>query len=268
MNDPVPLRRPPDAVITGLWCAVVVLVVVGVAASIGRGVFPGDFATRADPVRGQILAALHRADPLASERAQEIDRFDGRYAANPLLTVAHVLPGGVFLVLAPLQFSARIRNRHIRFHRWSGRVLVATALVAAAAGLHFGLSMPYGGSGEAAAIAVFGGLFVIAVLRAFVAIRLHQVAVHREWMIRAFAIAIGIATVRVVAAVLDLALTPAGVGPSEIFVLSLWIGWGATLAAAEIWIRYTRSVTRPAVLPEVAAAGGASLSDSISRAAE
>ncbi|HEU5251388.1 MAG TPA: DUF2306 domain-containing protein [Thermoanaerobaculia bacterium] len=240
---------------TGLWCAVVVLVVVGVAASIGRGVFPGDFATRADPVRGQILAALHRADPFASERAQELDRFDVRYAANPLLTLAHVVPGGVFLILAPLQFSARIRNRHIRFHRWSGRVLVATALVAAAAGLHFGLSMPYGGSGEAAAIAVFGGLFVIAVLRAFVAIRQRQVAVHREWMIRAFAIAIGIATVRVVAAVLDLALTPAGVGPSKIFVLSLWIGWGATLAAAEIWIQHTRPATR-SVLEEIASSSG------------
>ena len=35
-----------------------------------------------------------------------------------------------------------------------------TALVTAFAGLYFGLLMPYGGPGEVAAIALFGGLFL------------------------------------------------------------------------------------------------------------
>jgi uncharacterized membrane protein len=247
----VALRRPPAAAIVALWCGVVLLVLVGASAVAGRGIYRSDFATRADPVRRQVLAALHRHDPSALQRPQELDRFDGRYAANPLLTLAHIIPGGLFLILAPLQFSSRIRNRHIRLHRWSGRVLVVTALVAVAAGLHFGLSMPYGGFGEATAIAVFGGIFVFAVGRAFVAIRRRDVARHREWMIRAFAIAIGISTVRVVAAVFDVALTPAGVGPSDIFVLSLWIGWGITLGAGELWIRYTRPGSRLSLLKEV-----------------
>lgn len=76
---------------------------------------------------------------------------------------------------------------------------------------------------------------------AVVAIRRGQVARHREWMIRAFAVALGISTVRVVGTVFDVALTPAGVPPPEVFVLSLWTGWTLTLAAAEAWIRYTRA---------------------------
>ena len=63
-------------------------------------------------------------------------------------------------------------------------------------------------------------------------------------MIRAFAVAVGIATVRVVGMVLDVALTPAGVGPADVFVLSLWTGWTVTLAGAEGWIRYTRAEER------------------------
>jgi uncharacterized membrane protein len=235
------LRLPPVSVVRALWFGVALLVVVGMGATIGRGVFHADFATRADPVRQQILAALHREDPLASTRPEELDRFDGRFGADPFVTMLHILPGGLLLILAPLQFSSRIRSRHIRFHRWSGRVLVGAAIVSALAGLYFGLLMPYGGLGEATATALFGGILLVSVILAVVAIRRGQVARHREWMIRAFAIAIGISTVRVVGGVFDVVLTPAGVPPPELFVLSLWTGWTVTLAAGELWIRYTRA---------------------------
>lgn len=118
------------------------------------------------------------------------------------------------------------------------------AFVAVLSALFFGLLMPYGGPGEAIATALFGGLFLAAISRAFIAIRRHPVARHREWMIRAFAIAIGISTVRVVGAVFDVTLTPAGIRPPEIFVLSIWVGWAITLGAAEAWVRCTRSRRR------------------------
>ena len=100
--------------------------------------------------------------------------------------------------------------------------------------------MPYGGWAERVAIAVFGVLLLVSVIRAVLAIRSGDVARHREWMIRAFAIVLGISTVRIVGTVFDVALTPSGVSPPAVFVLSLWTGWTATLAAAELWIRYTR----------------------------
>lgn len=185
--------------------------------------------------------ALHLEDPFALQRPAEVARIEGRFAAHPILTLLHVLPGGIFLLVAPLQFSTWIRTRHIRFHRWSGRILLPAALVSVVTALYFGILIPYAGVGEATAIAVFGGVFLVAICRAFIAIRRHQVARHREWMIRVFAIAIAISTVRLVAVPLDLALTPAGFRPPEIFVLSLWSGWIITLGAAELWIRYTRT---------------------------
>ncbi len=231
---------PPALAVGALWCGVVLLVVVGAAASVGRSVFRGDLAIRADPVRQKLLVAFHRADPFLALRAEELKRFDGRFAAHPVLTLLHVLPGAIVLILAPLQFSSRIRYRFIEFHRWSGRLIVLAAFVSAVAGLSFGLRMPYGGPGETTAVALFGGLFVMAVGLAVVAIRRKQVAQHREWMIRAFAIALGISTVRVISAVFDLALTPMGFRPQELFVLSLWVGWTVSLGAGEFWIRYTR----------------------------
>ena len=234
------LRLPPAPVVRVLWVGVVLLVAIGLGSVVGRGVFTGDYARRADPARQRVLAALDRVDPLASQRPAELDRFDSRFGNDPLMTMLHILPGGLLLFLAPFQFSARIRNRHLRFHRRSGRVIVGSAVGSALAGFYFGLRMPYGGIAEAAAIVVFGGILLVSVTVAVVAVRRGNVARHREWMIRAFAVAVGISTVRVVGMVLDVLLTPAGVGPADVFVLSLWTGWILTLAAAEAWIRYTR----------------------------
>ncbi len=224
-----------------LWCGVVLLVLIGLGVAVGRAAFPTVFITRVEPVRVRMMTVLHRDDPFASQRAEILDRFDSRFAAHPGPTLLHILPGGIFLALAPLQFSARIRRRHIRVHRWSGRLLLLAGCVTAVTALYFGLLMPYGGPGEAAAIALFGGLFLVAVTRAFIAIRRHQVARHREWMIRAFAIAIGISTMRVVGVALEIAFTPAGLPPRALFVLSIWTSWAITLGAAELWIRHTRA---------------------------
>lgn len=232
--------RIPPLLVGGLWGVVALLVIVGVAAVSGRAVFTADLGARAQPIREQVLRALRRDDPHAAERAKDVELVDRRFAAHPVVTLLHVIPGGLFLLLVPLQFSSRVRGRRIQVHRWSGRLLVPLAFVSAASGFYFGLLMPYGGVGEATAIALFGGLFLAAISQAFVAIRRRQVARHREWMIRAFAVAIGTSTVRVVLIVIDLTATPAGFAPRAAFVVSIWIGWIITLAVAELWIAYTR----------------------------
>jgi uncharacterized membrane protein len=243
--------------IRALWICAVGLAAIGVAAAIGRGAFRGDFATRADPVHQNLLEAFGLTDPFAAGRPGELARFDARYAANPTSTWLHVLPGALFLVLALLQFSPRVRNRHIRFHRWSGRILLLAGGAIVVTGLYFGLLMPIGGAMETAAISLFGGVFLFSLATAYLAIRRREVERHREWMIRAFAVAIGISTVRLVAALFDVVLTPAGFRPPEVFVLSLWTGWGLTLGAAEAWIRHTRPLPESkAVRPEMAAATG------------
>lgn len=233
--------RPKSPVLLRLiWIGAVVLVVIGVVSAIGRGVFLDDFGARLEPGRQATLDALGRRDPLAAGRPAETARFDRRFADHPAATLLHIVPGALFLLLAPFQFSARIRRRHIAVHRWSGRVLLVAATIGVLSGLFFGLLMPYGGWGEALAIALFGGLFLFALDRGYSAIRKRDLTHHREWMIRVFALAIAISTVRIVAALLDIALAPLGFPPARLFVVSLWTGWLLTLGVAELWIRHTR----------------------------
>ena len=220
--------------------AVAVLIAVGIGAAIARALFPSDLVQHMEPARAAILDSLSITDPHAAERPAEAVRFDSRLGQHHVLTRVHVLGGALFLGLAPLQFWSRLRARHPTLHRWSGRLLVADAFASTGASLYFALAVPFGGAAETIAILTFGCVFLFSLARAVVAIRRRQVARHREWMIRAFAVAVGISTVRLVGMVLDPPLTLLGFTAVQVFVVSVWTGWVLTLAAAEGWIRSTR----------------------------
>lgn len=244
-------REPSPALTRAVWAVATLLVAIGVSAAVGRVVFPADFITRAEPVRQWTMAALGRDDPMALQRPAELARADGSFAAHPALTLLHVVPGGLFLLFAPLQFSSQVRTRNPALHRWSGRILLALLVASALPAMYFGVAIPYGGVGEAVAVALFGGALFVSIGVAFVAIRRRQSARHREWMIRVFALTIAIATERPAFAAIDFALTPFGVPPPDQFVLSVWTAWIVTLAAAEAWIRYTRRRVSAALPNEI-----------------
>lgn len=235
--------------LTAIWTGAIILALIGVAASVGRtisvveglrGPQPAPELSRLDENNTRLLAKMLGVQPGTFEYEDgmvQIRRFLGKFNRYPVPTLLHVVPAALFALLAPLQFSRRIRTRHIRVHRWSGRVLVAIALPIGITGLIFGLFMPFAGLLEASGVAVFGAFFLFALVRAVVAIRHKDVANHREWMIRMFSIAIGVSTVRLVGFPL-LLLTRKG--PEAWFGHSIWLGFGLTLLAAELWIAATR----------------------------
>ncbi len=218
-----------------LWVTVALLVAIGVASAIARAVFTGDLVHRAESVRLRLIDAPPHPEG-------ELAEVDNKFGNLRLMTLLHVVPGGIFLLLAPIQFVPAIRNRYLRAHRWLGRALLIAVLISGAAGLFFGVFHPIGGVREGVGIVAFGTFLFVCVIRAYVAIRRGNVALHREWMIRAFAVALAISTVRVVAAALDSTRALAA-DPRDQFVVSIWSGWLITIAAAELWIRYTRRST-------------------------
>lgn len=125
------------------------------------------------------------------------DSYDHRYALHPVLAYTHILPGVIFLLGAPLQLSRRLRQRHIVLHRRIGRVLVAAGVTAGILAIVFGTLFAFGGPLETSATVLFGGYFVTALVTALIAIKKRDVARHRRWMIRAFAIGLAIGTIRI-----------------------------------------------------------------------
>jgi hypothetical protein len=214
-----------------LWFGVALLAAVGITSAIGRS-----FSVATGGLSYSQISQM-----LPAQIVQEGYDFDRWFASYPVLTFLHVIPGGLLLALAPFQFSSRIRNRHLRFHRWSGRVLVLAALLVGLSGLLLAAKFPYGGPVAAAAAFVAGTAFLIALFRAFMAIRRRDVVAYREWMIRMFALGLAIATIRVIG-LLVLAITGTSFQKSAGAVF--WIGWVSTFTVAELWIRHTRAGRR------------------------
>jgi uncharacterized membrane protein len=149
----------------------------------------------------------------------------------------HIIPGALFFLLAPLQFVPGMRAKHLRLHRWLGRILVISGLVIGVSALVMSFTMNIGGANETAATTLFGTLFLFCLIKAYRHIRRKEVAQHREWMIRAFGIALGVAATR---PVVGMFFAFRRLTPHEFFGIAFWIGFTITFFAAEAWIDYTR----------------------------
>ena len=124
--------------------------------------------------------------------------FEVRYVQHPWVAILHMIPGLVFLTLAPLQFVERIRQRRIGFHRGLGRILVATGAISGLFALVVNFLLPgFGGISTQSATVFFGVIFLFSLAKAFYHIRRKEVHLHREWMIRTVALAMGAASIRV-----------------------------------------------------------------------
>lgn len=135
----------------------------------------------------------------------EITPENARFFAAPLPVVLHIVCSVIYCVLGAFQFSGSLRRRHPGWHRMAGRVLVPVGLIAAlsalwmtqfhpAANLTGPLPADFDGPAlywirlmTGSAMAVFLCLGLAAVLR-------RDIAHHRAWMMRAYALGLGAGT--------------------------------------------------------------------------
>jgi uncharacterized membrane protein len=211
-----------------LWSAVIFLAFIGVAVAVRR-------------MAHLVLIAVHGYQPPAfssNPRLAQFAALDDLLAHYPILTLIHIVPGILFMILGPLQFSSTIRARHLRWHRFSGRVFVICGLVIGISALVMSFGMPaIGGANQAAATTLFGTFFLFALCKAFWHVRRHEIALHREWMIRAFAVGLAVATIRPIIGLFFATSRLSGLTPHEFFGIAFWIGFVLQLIAAEAWIQ-------------------------------
>ena len=214
-----PKRKP--AITRILWSITLLLVLIGIAIVIRRMLHL--FAPSPAPPNFPDAAAL-----------------DAGFARHPLLTMVHIIPGLLFVVLAPLQFVRKLRSRQPTLHRWMGRVVIASGIIIGSTALVMSPQLAIGGANETAATMLFATIFLFALIKAFLSIRRGKVALHREWMIRAFAVGLAVATIRPIVGAFFATRSLTHLTPHDFFGIAFWLGFTIQLIAAEIWINYTR----------------------------
>jgi uncharacterized membrane protein len=214
-----------------VWGVVVFLAFIGVAVAVRR-------MTNVVPV---VVKGYRPPVVPANPRLAQLTALDDLFARHPVLTLIHIVPGLLFMALGPLQFNASIRARHLRWHRWNGRVFLVCGFVVGISALVMSFGMPaIGGVNQAAATTLFAIFFLFALCKAFWHIRRREIALHRQWMIRAFAVGLAVATIRPIVGIFFATSPLTGLTPHEFFGIAFWIGFVLHLIAAEAWIHLTQ----------------------------
>ena len=115
----------------------------------------------------------------------------------------HGIAGACALLLGPMQFSDRLRDRFRQLHRVVGRIYVAGVFVAAPLGFYIQYFQERMGDPRSFSIAaaVDAALWMITTGTAMVFILKGKVHQHRQWMTRSFAVALVFLEVRVIGGV-------------------------------------------------------------------
>jgi uncharacterized membrane protein YozB (DUF420 family) len=120
---------------------------------------------------------------------------DHRFAGFPGALVAHIAGAAGFALVGAFQFVPRLRRRS--WHRRAGRVVAGAGLVVAVSALWLTLFYdPQPGSGTLLFVfrLVLAPAMAACLVLGFVAIRRRDVAAHRAWMMRAYALGLGAGT--------------------------------------------------------------------------
>ena len=100
----------------------------------------------------------------------------------------HGLAGACALLLGPMQFSDRLRQRYVRLHRVVGRLYVTGTFIAAPLGVYLQYLNEAAGSSRTFTIetAFQGGLWFLTTAIAWALILNGKTQLHRQWMTRSF----------------------------------------------------------------------------------
>ena len=161
------------------------------------------------------------------------------YYTSPLPIVLHIIAGTIWNLFGAFQFAPVIRRRWPKWHRWAGRFLIIAGFTIALTGLYMNHFFPaYGGWLKYAAIATHCIGMMLAITLALRAIFRRDIARHRVWMMRAFAIGLSPATQRLF--ILPIYMIT-GEMTDLMIALSTWGGLIVNLLVVEWILRPKRS---------------------------
>jgi hypothetical protein len=208
----IPSTGQPSKVI---WAALLLLCFIAAAAALRR------------------LVALSSATSAGAVPQMAV--LDAAFASRRALTLAHIIPALLFVLLLPAWFSRRVRG-HVTLHRRITYALFPLGAIVGATAIPLALH-PVGGVNESAASLLFDSLFLFSLVRSWLFFLRGNFALHRIWMMRAVIVLLGIATTRPVMGIFFATQPITHLTPQQFFGTAFWIGFTTTYIAGEAYLR-------------------------------
>ncbi len=211
MTDTGKRQAPPKWLVAGYWICVLIAVAV---------------------VIRRVVAIAH---PSHSGPPQLLG-LDAVFASRAALTLAHVLPALIFVLLTPFVWL----RRNGRARCWAQSALFPLGAVVGVTAYAMSVDA-VGGWIERSAVLFFNSLFLFSLLRAYRYWRLGEWLLERRWLTRAVGILLGIATTRPVMGVFFATSASTHLEPAQFFGIAFWIGFSINTIVVEWWLRVSDS---------------------------
>jgi hypothetical protein len=190
----------------GFW----ICVVIGAAAVIRRLV--------------ALAAPAHNGPP-------QMAGLDDAFASHTALTLSHIVPAILFVLLSPLVVFARFSRL-----KWPDRILFPLGAVVGLTAYAMNV-YAVGGWTERIAILLFDTFFLYSLFRAFQYWRRGEASLKRRWVLRSIAIVLGVATARPVMGIFFATSPLTHLAPRQFFGIAMWVGFSVNVLVFELWIR-------------------------------
>lgn len=146
----------------------------------------------------------------------------------------HISSSILVVFAGPFQFVKAVRQKFTPVHRYLGRIYVgAILLLAAPSGLYMAV-YANGGLGSQVGFSILSVLWFAFTLLAYLRVREGNIAAHRQWMLRSYALAFSAVTLRLYVGLLS---EFTSLNHDFIVVITAWINWVPNLMVAEYIIR-------------------------------
>jgi len=210
---PVKARVPNRAAKYVAWAAILAIAVGFVGKYVFRYYLDYNETAFTDPIRGA-----------------------ANYWAMRGWLLMHMTGGMVALLTGPWQFWSGFRARHMRIHRWTGRLFLGGVAVGSIGAVRMAVGTTFGWAWGVALLGLATAWVTTSGI-AYYAIRKKRVQIHKEWMVRAYVVTFAFVTFRVLN---DYGPTSHLQPDGDRIVTLGWISWVVPLLVTEVVLQLRR----------------------------
>ncbi len=206
---------------------------------------PGDRATSGRARRAATISAWARIVSLAIGfvikyvvfyyRHYDAASFDVYWPRRGWLFL-HISGGTLALLTGPWQFWTGLRQKKLLIHRWTGRLFLLGVAMGVAGAVGLAVTTTYGW-GFAVGLMGLASAWLVTSSMAYYTIRKGLVALHKEWMIRAYVVTFAFVTFRILS---DYGPTSRLQPENDRSLTISWVCWVVPLAVTEMIFQWKR----------------------------
>lgn len=144
----------------------------------------------------------------------------------------HIMLGGLALLIGWIQFSKKIRNAHLNWHRTIGKIYVVSAVVSSICGIYVGFYAT-GGIISAVGFICLGVIWLLTTVKAFLAAKNGDITLHKGMMIYSYAACFAAVTLRIWLPILNIIFDDFVIA----YRIVAWLCWVPNVIFAFFWVR-------------------------------